>query len=603
MASSAPSVPADSQPMVLPRTSESEALKRIRHTFSHVMAMAVQKLFPKAQVTIGPWIDYGFYYDFDSPEPFTEADLKAIKKEMIKIINKKLPVVQETVTREEAQRRIEALGEPYKLEILADLKDPITLYHLGDEWWDLCAGPHVGSTADLNPKAFDLESVAGAYWRGDEKRAQLQRIYGTAWETPEQLQEYKRRREEAKRRDHRKLGKELGLFIFADDVGPGLPLWTPKGTILRETLENFLKQEQVKRGYLPVVTPHIGRVDLFKTSGHWQKYKDDLFPMMGENEDEGFVLKAMNCPFHIQLYKASLRSYRELPLRLAEFGTVYRYEQSGELGGLTRVRGFTQDDAHLFVTPDQLDDEFLKVVDLIQSTLRALKLDTSFRARLSFRDPASDKYIGSEDAWNKAESAIRRAVETLGMQHFEGIGEAAFYGPKLDFIVRDALDREWQLGTVQVDYNLPERFDLEYVAEDGSRQRPVMIHRAPFGSLERLIGILIEEYAGDFPLWLSPEQMRLLPVTEEQVGFAQAVTDQFLAQGVRVEVDASGDRLGKMVRNAEKAKVPIMAVIGAKEVETNALSIRTRAQGELGAIPVSEVMERVTQAIHDREDF
>ncbi|HIK44464.1 MAG TPA: threonine--tRNA ligase, partial [Leptolyngbyaceae cyanobacterium M65_K2018_010] len=434
-------------------------------------------------------------------------------------------------------------------------------------------------------------------------RAQLQRIYGTAWETPEQLQEYKRRREEAKRRDHRKLGKELGLFIFSDEVGPGLPLWTPKGTILRETLETFLKQEQVKRGYQPVVTPHIGRVELFKTSGHWQKYKDDLFPMMGTEEEEGFVLKAMNCPFHIQIYKSTLRSYRELPMRLAEFGTVYRYEQSGELGGLTRVRGFTQDDAHLFVTPEQLDDEFLKVVDLIQSPLRALKLDHSFRARLSFRDPNSDKYIGSEDAWNKAEAAIRRAVETLGMTHFEGIGEAAFYGPKLDFIVRDALDREWQLGTVQVDYNLPERFDLEYVAEDGSRQRPVMIHRAPFGSLERLIGILIEEYAGDFPLWLAPVQLRLLPVTEEQVGFAQQVAEQLLAQGVRVEVDSSGDRLGKMVRNAEKAKIPIMAVVGAKEVETHSLNIRTRAQGELGALPVAEVVERVTAAIAQRHDF
>jgi len=608
MAQSAQPVPPASQPsvsqlMALPRTSESDTLKRIRHTFSHVMAMAVQTLFPRAQVTIGPWIDYGFYYDFDNPEPFTEQDLKAIKKEMIKIINKRLPVVQETVTREEAQRRIEALGEPYKLEILQDLEEPITLYHLGDEWWDLCAGPHVATTADLNPKAFDLESVAGAYWRGDEKRAQLQRIYGTAWETPEQLQEYKRRREEAKRRDHRKLGKELGLFIFADDVGPGLPLWTPKGTILRETLESFLKQEQVKRGYQPVVTPHIGRVDLFKTSGHWQKYKDDLFPMMGDSEEEGFVLKAMNCPFHVQIFKSTLRSYRELPMRLAEFGTVYRYEQSGELGGLTRVRGFTQDDAHLFVTSEQLDDEFLKVVDLIQSTLRALKLDTAFRARLSFRDPNSDKYIGSEEAWNKAEGAIRRAVETLGMTHFEGIGEAAFYGPKLDFIVRDALDREWQLGTVQVDYNLPERFELEYVAEDGSRQRPVMIHRAPFGSLERLIGILIEEYAGDFPLWLAPVQMRLLPVTEEQIGFAQQVAEQLLAKSVRVEVDSSGDRLGKMVRNAEKAKVPIMAVVGAKEVETNSLNIRTRAQGELGALPVAEVVERVAEAIANRDDF
>jgi threonyl-tRNA synthetase len=597
------SVPQSDQPMVLPRTHESENLKRIRHTFAHVMAMAVQKLFPDAQVTIGPWIDYGFYYDFDKPEPFAEGDLKAIKKEMIKIIKRGLPVIKETVSREEAKQRITELGEPYKLEILEGLEDPITIYHLGDQWWDLCAGPHVETTADLNPKAFDLESVAGAYWRGDENLAQLQRIYGTAWETPEQLQEYKRRREEAKRRDHRKLGKELGLFIFADEVGPGLPLWTPKGTVLRETLENFLKQEQVKRGYQSVITPHIGRVDLFKTSGHWQKYKEDLFPMMGAEEEEGFVLKAMNCPFHIQIYKSSLRSYRELPIRLAEFGTVYRYEQSGELGGLTRVRGFTQDDAHLFVTPDQLDDEFLKVVDLIQSTLRALKLDTSFRARLSFRDPDSDKYLGSEDAWNKAETAIRRAVETLGMNYFEGIGEAAFYGPKLDFIVRDALDREWQLGTVQVDYNLPERFDLEYVAEDGSRQRPVMIHRAPFGSLERLIGILIEQYAGDFPLWLAPTQVRLLPVTAEQVGFAQQVLEQLLAQGVRAEVDNSGDRLGKMIRNAEKAKVPVMAVIGAKEVEANALNIRTRAQGELGALPVEQVVERITTAISDHSDF
>ena len=594
-------------PMALPRTSESESLERVRHTFSHVMAMAVQTLFPKVQVTIGPSIDYGFYYDFDSPEPFTEQDLKAIKKEMIKIINKKLPVIQETVTREEAQQRIEALGEPYKLEILQDLQDPITLYHLGDQWWDLCAGPHVATTADLNPKAFELESVAGAYWRGDEKRAQLQRIYGTAWETPEQLQEYKRRREEAKRRDHRKLGKELGLFIFADDVGPGLPLWTPKGTVLRSTLETFLKEEQTKRGYLPVVTPHIARVDLFKTSGHWQNYREDMFPLMADDDaarlaEEGFVMKPMNCPFHIQIYKSELRSYRELPLRLAEFGTVYRYEQSGELGGLTRVRGFTVDDSHLFVRPEQLDDEFLKVVDLILTVFRSLKLK-NFKARLSFRDSESTKYIGGDAVWETSQNAIRRAVQTLGMEYFEALGEAAFYGPKLDFIFRDALEREWQLGTVQVDYNLPERFDLEYVAEDGSRQRPVMIHRAPFGSLERLIGILIEEYAGDFPLWLAPVQMRLLPVTEEQLGFAQSVADQLLAKGVRVEVDTSGDRLGKMVRNAEKAKIPIMAVVGAKELEANSLNIRTRAQGELGALPVAEVVERVAGAIATREDF
>jgi threonyl-tRNA synthetase len=677
----------------LPKTSESEPLKKIRHTTSHVMAMAVQKLFPKAQVTIGPFIENGFYYDFDSPDPFTEKDLKAIKKEMAKIIRRKLPVVREEVSREEADRRIRAINEPYKLEILEGLQDPITLYHLGDEWWDLCAGPHVETTAELNPDAIALESVAGAYWRGDETKAQLQRIYGTAWETPEQLAEYQRRKEEALRRNHRKLGKELGLFIFADSVGPGLPLWTPKGTILRSLLEDFLKQEQMKRGYLPVVTPHIARVDLFKLSGHWQKYKEDMFPLMTETlesksfdelcqiakqlkislfrnknksdllaelekvesveqqelhlkrvhelrkiakqfniqpykkkeksredlllaihriqitqikdtslEEQGFVMKPMNCPFHIQIYKSELRSYRELPMRLAEFGTVYRYEQSGELGGLTRVRGFTVDDSHLFVTPEQLDAEFISVVDLILEVFKSLQLK-NFRARLSFRDPTSDKYIGSDDAWEKAEGAIRRAVETLGMDHFEGIGEAAFYGPKLDFIFQDALDREWQLGTVQVDYNLPERFELEYVAEDGTRKRPVMIHRAPFGSLERLIGILIEEYAGDFPLWLAPIQVRLLAVGEEQLPFAKQVALEMQGLGIRAEADTSGDRLGKLIRNAEKAKIPVMAVIGAKEVEANALSIRTRAAGELGALPVAEVCDRLNIANQTHGNF
>ncbi|MGG6266492.1 threonine--tRNA ligase [Leptolyngbya sp. AN03gr2] len=592
----------------LPKTSESIPLQKIRHTTSHVMAMAVQKLFPKAQVTIGPWIENGFYYDFDSPEPFTEKDLKAIKKEMAKIIRRNLPVTREEVSRDEAKSRIQAINEPYKLEILDDIKEePITIYHLGEQWWDLCAGPHVDSTAELNPDAIDLESVAGAYWRGDETKAQLQRIYGTAWETPEQLAEYKRRKEEAQKRDHRKLGKELGLFIFSDLVGPGLPMWTPKGTVLRSTLEDFLKQEQTKRGYLPVVTPHIARVDLFKTSGHWQKYSEDMFPMMAEDdkarsEEQGFVMKPMNCPFHIQIYKSELRSYRELPMRLAEFGTVYRYEQSGELGGLTRVRGFTVDDSHLFVAPEQLDSEFLSVVDLILSVFKSLQLK-NFKARLSFRDPNSDKYIGSDDAWEKAQGAIRRAVETLGMNYFEGIGEAAFYGPKLDFIFSDALDREWQLGTVQVDYNLPERFDLEYVSEDGSRQRPVMIHRAPFGSLERLIGILIEEYAGDFPVWLAPEQIRLLPVSDEFRPFAVQVAQQMKQAGIRAEVAPEGDRLGKLIRNAEKEKIPVMAVVGAKEVEANALSIRTRASGELGALPVSEVLDRLKLANTEHGNF
>ncbi|MEI3652321.1 MAG: threonine--tRNA ligase [Dolichospermum lemmermannii FEM_B0920] len=592
----------------LPRTSESETLKKIRHTASHIMAMAVQKLFPKVQVTIGPWIENGFYYDFDSPEPFSDKDLKTIQKEMVKIINRKLPLIREEVSREEAQRRIEAINEPYKLEILGDIKqEPITIYHLGEQWWDLCAGPHLENTSEINPKAIELESVAGAYWRGDEKKAQLQRIYATAWETPEQLAEYKRRKEEALRRDHRKLGKELGLFIFSDLVGPGLPLWTPKGTLLRTILEDFLKKEQLKRGYLPVVTPHIARVDLFKTSGHWQKYKEDMFPLMAEDEEaraieQGFVMKPMNCPFHIQIYKSELRSYRELPMRLAEFGTVYRYEQSGELGGLTRVRGFTVDDSHLFVTPEQLDSEFLNVVDLILSVFKSLQLK-NFKARLSFRDPASDKYIGSDEAWDKAEGAIRRAVQQLGMEHFEGIGEAAFYGPKLDFIFSDALEREWQLGTVQVDYNLPERFDLEYVAEDGSRQRPVMLHRAPFGSLERLIGILIEEYAGDFPLWLAPVQIRLLPVGDLQLDFTKEVAAKMVALGIRAEVDTSGDRLGKLIRNAEKDKIPVMAVVGAKEVETNSLSIRTRASGELGVIIVDEVVDKITEAITNFSNF
>ena len=602
------SAPEQSAKIELPRTSESEQLKKIRHTTSHVMAMAVQKLFPKAQVTIGPWIENGFYYDFDTPEPFTEQDLKAIKKEMIKIINRKLPVIREEVSREEAERRIKAINEPYKLEILAGLIEPITLYHLGNEWWDLCAGPHLDNTSELNPKAIELESLAGAYWRGDETKAQLQRIYGTAWETPEQLAAYKHRKEEALRRDHRKLGKELGLFIFADPVGPGLPLWTPKGTIVRSILEDFLKQEQIKRGYLQVVTPHIARVDLFKISGHWQKYKEDMFPLMAEDaeaaaNEQGFVLKPMNCPFHIQIYKSELRSYRELPMRLAEFGTVYRYEQSGELSGLTRVRGFTVDDSHLFVTPEQLDAEFLSVVDLILSVFKSLQLK-NFKARLSFRDPENlEKYIGSDEAWEKAQGAIRRAVETLGMNYFEGIGEAAFYGPKLDFIFQDVLDREWQLGTVQVDYNLPDRFDLEYVAEDGTRKRPVMIHRAPFGSLERLIGILIEQYAGDFPLWLAPIQVRLLPVSNEFLPFAKEVAAKMKALGMRAEADESSERLGKLIRNAEKDKIPVMGVVGAKEVEANSLNIRTRASGELGAISVDEVIGRLQGAISSYGDF
>ncbi|WP_245395503.1 threonine--tRNA ligase [Anthocerotibacter panamensis] len=559
-----------------------EKLERLRHTTSHVMAMAVQRLFPETKVTIGPSTKDGFYYDFDRTQPFTPEDLKAIKKEMTRIVNQKLPVRREVRERATLAEVIRQMGEPYKLELLEAIPqgEQITVYYLGDQWWDLCAGPHVENTSELNPKAFDLLNVAGAYWRGNEKNPMLQRIYGTAWETPEQLEEFKRRREEAKNRDHRKLGRDLGLFIFSDGVGPGLPLWTPKGTILRSVLQEFLQKEQLKRGYLPVVTPHIARVDLFKTSGHWQKYQEDMFPMMAEDDEaraseQGFVMKPMNCPFHIQIYKSELRSYRELPMRLTEFGTVYRYEQSGELGGLTRVRGFTVDDAHLFVTPEQLDAEFLKVVDLILTVFDKLQLK-DFKARLSFRDPASDKYLGAPEAWDKAEGAIRRAVEQLSMPFFEGIGEAAFYGPKLDFIFRDVLGREWQLGTVQVDYQLPERFDLEFVAEDGSRTRPVMIHRAPFGSLERLVGILIEQYAGAFPLWMSPLQVRVIPVTEQFNGYAQSVAQKLRDVGMRVEADTSPERMNKKIRTAEKDKTPFMLIVGAEEAGTGTVSIRAR---------------------------
>lgn len=568
------------------------------------MAMAVQHLFKNVQVTIGPWTETGFYYDFDAPEPFTPQDLKKIRKGMQKILRKNLPFRCEQVSRQEAQRRIEAIGESYKLEILADLQEPITLYHLGDQWWDLCAGPHVANTAEINPDAVDLETVAGAYWRGDETKAQLQRIYGTAFETPEQLATHKHRREEAQRRDHRRLGRELGLFLFSDAVGSGLPLWTPRGTQLRSLLEDYLRQQQQQRGYQPVVTPHIARVDLFRTSGHWQNYKEDMFPLMAENDadraaEEGFVMKPMNCPFHIQIYKADLRSYRDLPYRLAEFGTVYRYEQSGELGGLTRVRGFTVDDSHLFVTPEQLDEEFLQVVDLILTVFRDLEL-RQFKARLSFRGPETTKMIGRTEAWDQAEAAIRRAVDHLGMNSVEGPGEAAFYGPKLDFLFCDALEREWQLGTVQVDYNLPERFDLEYVAADGSRQRPVMLHRAPFGSLERLIGILIEEHGGDLPFWLAPEQVRILPVTAAALTSAQQLVNQLCSHGVRATVENSGDRLGKLIRNGETQKIPVLGILGEQEMKGDSVSLRTRRQGDLGTMAQDKLVALARDAAANR---
>ncbi|TAD78711.1 MAG: threonine--tRNA ligase [Oscillatoriales cyanobacterium] len=582
----------------LPKTSESETLKKIRHTTSHVMAMAVQKLFPKAQVTIGPWIENGFYYDFDSPEPFSEEALKAIKKEMIKIINKKLPVIREEVSREEAKRRIEAIGEPYKLEILDDIKtEPITLYHLGDQWWDLCAGPHLENTSEINPKAIELETVAGAYWRGDATKAQLQRIYGTAWESPEQLTEHKRRKEEALKRDHRKLGNQLDLFHF-QEAAPGSVFWHARGWTLFQQLIAYMRMRQERAGYIEVNTPDVMDRSLWETSGHWQNYRDHMFTTVTE-DDRVFALKPMNCPGAVSLFKHGLKSYRDLPIRMAEFGKVHRYEPSGTLHGLMRVRHFTQDDAHIFCAQEDMARECEEVVKLVLDIYKELGF-AEVSIKLSTRP---ENRIGTDQTWDLLEAALSSALSALNLTYQINEGEGAFYGPKLEFVLHDAIGRDWQCGTLQVDLNLPERFDIEYVTKEGDRSRPVMLHRALFGSLERFIGILIEQYSGDLPFWLAPEQVRLLPVGDDFRAFAEAAAAQLRSAGVRVTVDQSGDRLGKIVRNAEKEKIPVMAVVGEKEVETNSLSLRTRADGDLGSVTVADTIERATAANRDRTTF
>lgn len=585
-------------PVHLPRTSESEKLKRIRHTASHVMAMAVQKLFPRAKVTLGPWIEDGFYYDFDHPEPFTEADLKAIKKEMVKIIKKKLPVIREEVTREEALRRIQALNEPYKLEILAGIQEPITLYHLGDQWWDLCAGPHLDNVGELNPDAIELESVAGAYWRGDERNPMLQRIYGTAWETPEQLHAYLHQKREALRRDHRRLGQELDLFSIQEQAGGGLVFWHPKGARMRLLIENYWREAHLRSGYELLYTPHLAHLDLWKTSGHFDFYRESMFEAIAVESQE-YQLKPMNCPFHVLTYQNHLHSYRELPIRYAELGTVYRYERSGTLHGLMRVRGFTQDDAHIFCLPEQVAEEILGVLNLTEQILS----DFGFRDYEVNLSTRPDKSVGDDQVWELATQALKEALQTKDWAYKEDVGGGAFYGPKIDIKIRDAIGRLWQCSTIQVDFNLPHRFGLEYVAADGSRQVPIMIHRAIFGSLERFFGILIENYAGDFPLWLAPVQLRFLPVGEQYLSYAQEIAQNWQKMGLRVEVDRSGERLGKLIRNGEMAKIPVMAIVGAKEMETRTLSVRTRQGGDLGALPVREVEERLQRAVNQRQDF
>ncbi|MBE67338.1 MAG: threonine--tRNA ligase [Cyanobium sp. SAT1300] len=582
--------------VVLPKTSESEQLLKIRHSMSHVMAMAVQKLFPKAQVTIGPWTESGFYYDFDNPEPFTEDDLKAIKKEMGKIIGRKLPLERIEVSRDEAEKRIKAQNEPYKLEILERLQEPITLYTLGDQWWDLCAGPHVENTKELHPKAFELESVAGAYWRGDETKAQLQRIYGTAWETPEQLAEHKRRKVEALRRDHRRLGKDLDLFSIEDEAGAGLVFWHPRGARMRLLIEDFWRQAHFEGGYELLYTPHVADISLWKTSGHLDFYAESMFGPMQVDERE-YQLKPMNCPFHVLTYASKLRSYRELPIRWAELGTVYRYERPGVMHGLMRVRGFTQDDAHVFCLPDQISDEILRILDLTERILSTFDFN-NYEINLSTRP---EKSIGSEAVWDLATKGLIEALERKGWKYKIDEGGGAFYGPKIDLKIEDAIGRMWQCSTIQLDFNLPERFGLDYVAADGSKQQPIMIHRAIFGSLERFFGIMTENYAGDFPFWLAPEQIRLLPVTDDVQPYAEQLLDQLKSAGIRATIDQSGDRLGKIIRTGEQMKIPVLAVIGAKEAEQNAVSLRSRRDGDLGVTSFEALLKAAQQANSERQ--
>ena len=592
-------------------------LYRIRHSAAHVMAEAVSELFPEARLAIGPPVEDGFYYDFDlgldergKPRTFAPEDLARIEARMGELLRDNAEFQHTTMPVAEALAFFG--GQPYKVELIRDLAagkvdengeptaEPATevgIYRQRD-FVDLCRGPHVGRTRDIKANAVKLLRTGGAYWRGDEKNPQLQRIYGTAWHNKAELDDYLHRLEEARLRDHRRLGKQLSLFHISPLVGSGLPLWLPKGAVLRETLENFLRQAQLARGYLPVITPHIGNLELYKTSGHYPYYKDSQYTPIKVDEEE-FLLKPMNCPHHIEIYRSEPRSYRDLPYRLAEFGTVYRYEKSGELSGLTRVRGFTIDDSHLFVAPEQLEEEFIGVVDLIQYVFGSIGFH-DFRARLGTNDPASDKYAGEPEMWARGINAIRQAADKLGLKYSVEEGEAAFYGPKLDFIFRDALKREWQLGTVQVDFLLPERFDLEYTGEDGQKHRPVMIHRAPFGSMERFVGILIEHFNGAFPPWLAPVQAMVIPIADRHVEYARGVAEQLAAAGIRAEVDDSSERMNKKIREAQLQKIPYMLVVGDKESEAGAVAVRTRDNEDRGAQPVADFVAELAARVAER---
>jgi threonyl-tRNA synthetase len=572
------------------------------HSSAHLMAEALEALYPGVKLAIGPAIENGFYYDVDLGEGRTISsdDFPAIEKKMLELAKNKSKFERREVPKAEAVAYFTEKQDPYKLELLENLEDGNITFYTQGGFTDLCRGPHIPDTGTI--KAAKIMNVAGAYWRGDEKNKQLTRLYGITFPKAKDLTEYLEKLEEAKRRDHRKLGKELELFAFSEKVGAGLPLWLPKGTALRERLEQFLRKAQVKAGYQPVVTPHIGSKELYVTSGHYEKYGADSFqPITTPNPGEEFFLKPMNCPHHCEIYRTKPRSYRDLPVRLAEFGTVYRYEQSGELHGLTRVRGFTQDDAHIFCRPDQVKGEFQKVIDLVLYVFKALGF-SDFTAQISLRDPENKtKYIGTDENWALAEAAIQESAAEKGLATITELGEAAFYGPKLDFMVRDALGRRWQLGTIQVDYNLPERFDLEYVTPDNTRARPVMIHRAPFGSLERFVAVLIEHTAGNFPLWLSPEQFTVLPISDKFADYAYEVKAKLEAADLRGTVDARDERIGRKIRDAEMAKTPYLLVVGEKEAQDGLVSVRRHGQGDIGSMPldsfVQSVQTQITEAM------
>ncbi len=567
------------------------------HSSAHLMAEAVEALYPGAKFGIGPDIENGFYYDIDLNDTvITPEDFPKIEAKMLELARQKQTFLRKEVSKKEAEAFYGAKGDEYKLELISELNDgEITLYESG-HFVDLCRGPHLVDTSPI--KAVKILSVAGAYWRGDEKRKQLTRLYGISFPKQKELTEYLHLLEEAKKRDHRKLGRELELFTFSQKVGQGLPLWLPKGAQLRERLEQFLKKIQREAGYQPVITPHIGNVELYKTSGHYDKYGEDSFrPVLTPQEGEAFMLKPMNCPHHCEIYKHKFHSYKDLPVRLAEFGTVYRYEQSGELHGLTRVRGFTQDDAHIFCTPDQVKDEFKSVMDIILHIFRALDFE-DFETQISLRDKTDhEKYIGSDENWDKAEQAIIEAVEEKGMKAVIEYGEAAFYGPKLDFMVRDALGRKWQLGTIQVDYNLPERFNLEYIGSDNQPHRPVMIHRAPFGSMERFVAVLIEHCGGNFPLWLAPEQAIILPISEKYHDYAEKVLHLLNNSDLRAQIDYRSEKAGRKIRDAEVKKMPFMLIVGDKEVESQSVSVRQHGVGDLGSMSVEAFIETVIREI------